>query len=193
MKTRFLAIVLVLAAFSVPCFASAVHVTGDVSANFLGGSTTQQIVNTFAIGDQPLFWGFGWEVILGTSGFGGDYMVSFFGDAGSQWWVDWYAPALFLSFHPIGPNHIVDPFLQVGIGSAGRVMLRGMSWTPSSDLMISIFPYVGGGLNFNLDGLLLGVKAMYTPFNAEIPVTNIPAYPLGTFQVTLSAGFAIRW
>jgi hypothetical protein len=193
MKTRFLALVVMLAALGGPCFASAVHLTADVSANFLGGSTTQQIVNTFSIGDQPLFWGLGWEVILGRVGFGGDYMVDFFKDAASQWWLDWYAPALYLSFHPIGANHVIDPFVQAGIGSAGRVLLRHMAWNHGSDLMISIFPYVAGGLNLNLDGLLLGLKATYTPFNAEIPVTSIPAYPLGTFQVALSLGFSIGW
>ena len=193
MKTRFLALVLVLAAIGAPCFASAVHLTGDLSGNFLGGSNTQQIVNTFAVGDQPLFWGFGWEVILGKLGFGGDYMVDFFRDAGSQWWLDWQAPAMYLSFHPIGANHFVDPFLQAGLGSAGRVLLRGHHWNPDGDLMISLFPFVGGGVNFNLDGLLLGVRALYIPFNAEIPVTYIPAYPLGPLQVSVTAGFSVGW
>jgi hypothetical protein len=193
MKKTFHALVKTLAALGVPCFASAVHLTADVSANFLGGSPTQQIVNTFSIGDQPLFWGLGWEVILGRVGLGGDYMVDFFKDSGSQWWLDWYAPALYLSFHPIGANHFIDPFIQAGIGSAGRVLLRHMSMNPGGNLMISIFPYVAGGLSFNLDGLLLGLKATYTPLHAEIPVTYIPAYPLGTFQVALSAGFSIGW
>ena len=191
MKTRFLAFVLVLAAFSTPCFAATVHLTGDLSANFLGGSTTQEIVNTFAVGDQPLFWGLGWEVILGRFGFGGDYMVSFFKDIGSQWWLDWYAPAFSLSFHPIGANRFIDPFLQAGIGSAGRVLLRGMSMAQGNNLLISVFPFVAAGLNFNLHGLLVGVKAAYIPFNAEIPVTDIPAYPMGSLRVSMSAGFAI--
>jgi hypothetical protein len=193
MKTRFLVIVLVLAAFSVPCFASAVHVTGDVSADFLGGATTQQIVNTFAVGDQPLFWGFGWEVILGNVGFGGDYTVSFFRDAGAQWWVDWYAPALFLSYHPIGANHLIDPFVQLGVGSTGQVLLDIMSYNTTSGLSLSVFPFVAAGVNLNLGGFLLGLKAAYTPYSTEIPVTNIPGHPVGTFQVTATAGFAITW
>jgi hypothetical protein len=193
MKARFLALVLALAAFGAPSFADAVHLTGDLSANFLGGSTTQQIVNTFSVGDQPLIWGLGWEVILGRVGFGGDYMVDFFRDEGSQWWLDWFAPALYMSFHPIGANRFIDPFVQAGIGSAGRVLLRGRQWSAGDDLMISIFPYVAGGLNFNLDGLLLGLKATYMPFNSELPVTYIPAYPLGPLQVSLSAGFSIGW
>jgi len=194
MKTRFLALVLVLAAFSAPCFAGAVHLTGDLSANFLGSATAQQIVNTFAVGDQPLFWGFGWEVIMRRAALGGDYMVSFSQDASAQWWLDWYAPAIALGFHPVGANHFIDPFLQVGLGCAGRVQLRRMmAMGPSSDLMISLFPFAAAGFNFNLDGFLLGLKVAYTPFSTPIPVTNIPAYPLGSIQVSLSAGFAIGW
>ena len=71
MKSRFLVLVLALMAFGMPCFAGAVHLTGNVSADFLGGNSAQQIINTFTIGDQPLFWGLGWEVILGHVGFGG--------------------------------------------------------------------------------------------------------------------------
>jgi hypothetical protein len=121
-------------------------------------------------------------------------MVSFFRDASDQWWLDWYAPALSLSFHPVGANHFVDPFLQVGLGCAGRVPLRRMAMmTPGSELMISIFPYAAAGFNLNLDGVLLGLKAAYTPFSTPIPVTNIPGYPLGSLQISLSAGFSIGW
>jgi opacity protein-like surface antigen len=193
MKRRFLVLVLALAALGAPCFADAVRLTGDLSANFLGGSTTQQIVNTFAVGDQPLFWGFGWEVILGRVGFGADYMVSFFRQAGTQWWLDWYSPALYLSFHPLGANRLLDPFLQMGLGCAGRVLLTGGMGDQGGDLLISLFPTVAAGLNLNLEGLLLGVKATYTPFKTAIPVTDIPAYPLGNLQVSLSAGFSIGW
>jgi hypothetical protein len=195
MKMKFLALIVALAALGGPCFAGAVHVTGDVAADFLGAQSAQQIVNTFALGDQPLLWGFGWDVILNRVGFGGDYMVSFFRDAGSAWWLDWYAPALALSFHPFGGKRVLDPFLQVGIGSAGRVNLGGWRYYSfdQDNLYLSLFPFVTGGLNLNLDGLLLGAKFTYTPYNSPIPVTDIPLYPLGKFQVSLTAGISIGW
>jgi hypothetical protein len=197
MKSKFLVLVLALTALGIPCFAGAVHLTGNVSADFLGGNSAQQIINTFTIGDQPLFWGLGWEVILGHVGFGGDYLVSFYRDAGERWWMDWCAPALFMSYHPFGGRAFFDPFLQVGIGSAGRVFLdrRHMSIypPPTQDLFLSLFPFVGGGMALNLDGLLVSAKVIYTPYSSPIPVTDIPAYPLGKFQVNLSAGISLGW
>ena len=188
MKAKFLVLVLVLSALGMPCFAGAVHLTGSLSADFLGDTSTQQIINTFAVGDQPLFWGPGWEVILDRAGFGGDYQVSFWQDADTQWWLDWYAPALFLSFHPFGGTAFLDPFLAVGIGTAGRVALspRGMGMGHMNpgfqDLpYLSIFPFAAAGLSLNLDGLLIGAKFTYTPAQLPVP-TGLPPYPLGKFQ-----------
>ena len=195
MKSTFLVLVLALAALGMPCFAGAVHLTGIVSADFLGGNSPQQSINTFTVGDQPLFWGFGWEVIVNHFGFGGDYMVSFYQDASEHWWLDWNAPALFLSFHPLGGRSFLDPFLQVGIGSSGRVFLAqqpaSMGPGPGQDLALSLFPFVGGGLALNLESLLLSAKVVYTPYSSPIPVTDIPAYPMGKFQVTVSAGISL--
>ena len=197
MKSTFLVLALALAALGMPCFAGAVHLTGIVSADFLGGSPPPQSINTFTAGDQPLFWGCGWEVIINHFGFGGDYMVSFSQDAGEHWWLDWYAPALFLSFHPLGGRSFLDPFLQVGIGSSGRVFLdqraASMGPGPAQDLSLSLFPFVGGGLALNLESLLLSAKVVYTPYSSQIPVTDIPGYPMGRFQVTLSAGISLGW
>jgi hypothetical protein len=197
MKSTFLVLVLALAALGTPCFAGAVHLTGTVSADFLAGSSTQQMIDTFAAGDQPLFWGLGWEVIMGRVGFGGDYLVSFSQDAGEHWWLDWYAPALFVSFHPLGGKSFLDPFLELGVGSSGRVLLEPartpMGPAPSQDLSLALFPFAGGGIAFNLDGFLLSVKAVYTPYSSQVPATDIPAYPLGKFQVTVSGGISIGW
>ncbi|MGD0726101.1 MAG: hypothetical protein ABSB63_11120 [Spirochaetia bacterium] len=197
MKSTFLVLVLALAALGMPCFAGAVHLTGNVSADFLGGNSAPQIINTFTVGDQPLFWGFGWEVIIDHFGFGGDYLVSFYQDAGEHWWLDWYAPALFLSFHPLGGRSFLDPFLQVGIGSSGRVLLEPQRMPvgtgPTQNLSLSLFPFVGGGLALNIESLLLSAKVVYTPYSSQIPVTDIPSYPLGKFQVTLSAGISLGW
>ena len=67
-------------------------------------------------------------------------MVSFFRDAFTQWWLDWYAPALSLSYHPFGGNSFLDPFLQAGIGSAGRVMLARRPPASPSRALPLLFP-----------------------------------------------------
>lgn len=193
MKSKVLALVLTLAALSAPCFASAVHLTGNLSADFFQVTSADQIIATFSGSDQSILWGFGWEVILDRLGFGGDYNVRFFQDTTSAWWLDWVVPVLFMSYHPFGSNRILDPFLQVGFGSAGRVNIDGGEGRYADNLYLSLFPFIAAGLALNLDGLLLSAKAAYTPYNGEIPAADIAAYPLGKLQVTLSAGLCIGW
>jgi hypothetical protein len=193
MKLKACVLALALVPAAMP-FAGAVHLTTDLSADFLQGTSAQQIVSTFAAADQPLLWGFGWEVIPHRMGFGGDYQVSFSQDAAAGWWLDWYAPALYLSYHPVGGLQFLDPFLEVGMGCAGRVFLSALPESdPSRALYLALFPFMAAGLSVNLDGLLIGAKVTYTPYKAQIPVTSIPVDPLGTFQVTLSACVSLGW
>jgi hypothetical protein len=194
MKMKAVILMLALAPFSSSLFAGALHLTTDLSADFLPGTSARQIVSTFAVADQPVMWGFGWEIVPGRLGFGGEYLVSFAQEASTGWWLDWYAPALALAWHPVGGNRFLDPFFQAGLGAAGRVHLTGMQGTAAEpSLSLALFPFVAGGLNVNLDGLLVGVKGIYTPFKSAVPVTNIPLYPLGDFQVTVSAGVSVGW
>ncbi len=197
MKSKLVVCILALAAFGAPCFAGAVQLTGSLSADFLSGPSAGDIIDTFSLGGQPVFWGVGGEVVLHRVGFGGDYMVSFFQSPEGAWWLDWYAPALFVSFHPIGVNRFIDPFFDAGFGCAGRVFLGpATSYWPLSATglpSISLFPFVAGGISLNLDGFLLKAKATYTPFVTPIPVTILPAYPLGEVQVAITAGFSINW
>jgi hypothetical protein len=194
MKVKAFVLALALATLSLPVFAGAVHLTTDISSDFLQGTSAREMVSTFAVADRPLLSGFGWEVIPGRMGFGGNYQVSFSKDAMAGWWLDWYAPALFLSYHPLGARRFLDPFVEVGMGCAGRVALSGMP-DPSGyrSLSLALFPFLAGGLSLNLDGLLLGAKFTCTPYAAPIPVTTIPVYPLGEFQVTFSAGVSLGW
>jgi len=124
-------------------------------------------------------------------------MVSFSQDAGAHWWLDWNAPALFVAFHPLPGRSFLDPFVQMGVGSAGRVFLDQQPpyGGPGSrqDLSLSLFPFVGAGLSLNLDGFLLSMKGVYTPYASAVPATDIPAYPMGKFQVTVSGGVSIGW
>ena len=150
-----LILTLAIAALGAPCFASAVHVSADLTADFATGASAPQIIATFLDGSQPVLGGFGWEVILGRMGFGGDYEVDFHKDASASWWLDWYAPALYLSLHPVGANHFLDPFVQIGFGSAGRVSLQGMSAPDFNDqLMLSLFPFVAAGLGLNISNII---------------------------------------
>lgn len=193
MKMKALLLVLALVPAAMP-FAGAVHLTTNLSADFLQGTSARQIVSTFAVADQPLLWGFGWEVIPGRAGFGGDYQVSFTQDAAAGWWLDWYAPALYLSYHPLGGRRFLDPFGEVGAGCAGRVFLSvPPNPIPSRSLYLAVFPFVAAGLTMNLDGLMVGAKVAWTPYKAQIPVTTIPVDPLGSFQVTLIAGVSLGW
>jgi hypothetical protein len=192
MKVKAFVLALALVPAALP-FAGAVHLTTDLSADFLQGTSAQEIISTFGVADQPLLWGFGWEVIPSKVGFGGAYQVSFSQDAAAGWWLDWYAPALYLSFHPVGGRRLLDPFLEAGMGCAGRVFLSALPVTVNRSLYLALFPFVAGGLNLDLDGLLLGAKVTYTPYKAQIPVTSIPVDPLGTFQVTVSAGVSLGW
>lgn len=194
MKLKAFVLALALAPLSIPAFAGAVHLTTDLSSDFLQGTSAQDMIATFAIADQPLLSGIGWEVIPDRMGFGGNYQVSFSQDTLSGWWLDWYAPALYLSYHPLGTHRFLDPFLEAGMGCAGRVALSRMP-NPSGNrsLSLALFPFIAGGLSLDLDGLLIGAKITYTPYAAPIPVTTIPLYPLGAFQVTLSAGVSLGW
>jgi len=123
MKLKAFVLALGLVPLSMYGFAGAVHLTTDLSADFLPGTSAQQIMPTFAAAERPLQWGFGWEVMPGRMGFGGSYQVSFSQDTLKGWWLDWYAPALYLSFHPLGTRRFLDPYLEVGMGCAGRVFL----------------------------------------------------------------------
>jgi hypothetical protein len=193
MKPKSLAIALLAAALAAPCFAGGIHVTADLSADFGADATAQAVISTFSLGSQPLLWGCGWEIIPDRVGFGGSYDVSFFQEEGSGWWLDWECPAVFMSYHPLGANRLLDPFLQVGAGCAGRVNLGMGAGGVYDNLFLSLYPFAAGGLALNLDGLLLQVKGSYTPYNGAIPVTDFSTYPLGKFQVTLSGGLALTW
>jgi len=183
----------ITAAAAAPCAAGSVHLTGSLSQDFLRGTSAQTIIGTFTGPEQPRFAGLGWEVILGKVGFGGDYMASFLRAPDTQWWLDWYAQPLFLSFHPLRRGFALDPFVQAGLGSAGRVLLHRWTGTPDSNLFLSVFPFVAGGLDLNLDGFLIGAKVSYAPFMTPPPATAFDNAPIGQIQATVSVGIALDW
>jgi hypothetical protein len=171
------------AAFAVPV----VSLTGAIAANFDAVPSVQQAIETFQA-NQPL-WGFGWEVVPRRMGIGGLVMVNFFRDAQSAWVLDWSAQPVYLSYHIFGGGAFLDPFIQAGIGCTGRVPLEGAAVGMPS-LYLSLFPFLAAGLSLNLEGFLLGAKLAYAPFSAPVPVTDIPAYPTGSIQVTVFTGIS---
>ncbi len=185
---------LAIAAIGTPVFAGSVHLTGNLQADFLKGPSAHQIIDTFTSPGQPPFAGVGWEVIIDRVGFGGDYSASFTRTPMGSWWLDWLAQPLFLSYHFFRSGHTLDPFVQAGVGCAGRVYLQDWPQTQVSDnLSISIFPFVAAGLGLDLSGLLVSAKMSYAPFMSAPPASPISSYPLGNVQMTLSAGIAIDW
>ncbi len=198
MKTRAFTITVAilaatLGAIGAPGFAGSLHLTGGVSTDYLRGPNAQQIIDSFASPSQPPFSGVGWEVIIGKVGFGGEYDASFIRAGQGTWWVDWYAQPLFLSWHPFRAGSVLDPFVQAGLGSAGRAFVGDWAGNLSSNLYISIFPFVAGGLALDLSGFLLSGKVSYAPFMSPPPGTVFNDYPPGNVQVTFAAGIAIDW
>ncbi len=183
---RAMIILVLLAAASAGFAVPVVSLTGAMAANFDAVPSVQQAMEGFQA-NRPI-WGFGWEVVPRRLGIGGLLMVNFFRDAASQWVLDWSAQPLYLSYHIFGGGAFLDPFLQAGFGSTGRVPLEG---TAGPGLHLSVFPFVAAGLSLNLEGFVLGTKLSYAPFSAPIPVTDIPPYPTGSFQVVVYTGIAL--
>ena len=157
------------------------------------GPSAQQIIDTFSSPGQPPFGGVGWEVIIGRVGFGGEYGASFSRTSQGPWWVDWMTQPLFLSYHPFRSGYFLDPFIQAGVGCAGRVYLDQWTGDATGNLYLSIYPFVAAGLSLDLSGFLVSGKVSYAPFMTSPPAPSISSYPLGNVQVTLAAGIAIDW
>lgn len=165
--------------------------TGDAVANFEQRPTATEVVDTFATSNQPLYWGLGFEVIHRHVGFGGLYTANFVRTTASDWWLDWYGEAFYFSYHLFRHRTLIDPFLSVGLGSAGRVWLGPSSMTGEASLLLSIFPVLSAGLGVNLDGLYLGGKMSYLPVVAPPPVSPFDNVPLGRFLFTASFGLSL--
>jgi len=73
-------------------------------------------------GKNPVY-GMAWEVIFDNIGLGGHYGVYFkeLVDYGleEEWDMDWKGD-MFLSYHFFGEKTFIDPFVEIGIGNAGR-------------------------------------------------------------------------
>jgi hypothetical protein len=195
MKAKALAICLLasLAILASSAFAEArVDVSAVISKDFMSSPSFDQAVR--ALGNDSPFCGIGWEVVLGHIGIGGQYLVDFHEDSPDSWWLDWNGEAAYASYHLFGARSAVDPFVDAGIGSAGRVFL-GPADCDAARLAISVYPFASAGASIDLHGLRLGAKLSYALGPTAIPATTIPDYPIGRFQVCAFAGFSFgpRW
>lgn len=187
MKATVIALALSCLAFS--AYADArVDLTAVISKDFAVSPSLNQAVE--ALQAQTPLGGFGWEVVFDHIGIGGSYAVDFHKDAPSAWWLDWESQALYASFHILGCRSFIDPFVDAGIGCAGRVFL-GPSADTGSALALTLYPFVSAGAALELNGLRVGAKLSYALGQSAIPVTEIPQYPLGNFQLSAFAGFSI--
>ena len=165
-----------------------VDVTAVISKDFMSSPSFNQAVS--ALGNDTTFGGIGWEVVMDHIGIGGQYLVDFHEDSPNGWWLDWNGQAAYASYHILGASSFIDPFVDLGVGSAGRVFL-GPEATGASRLAISVFPFASAGASLDLQGFRLGAKLSCSLGHTAIPATSIPDYPLGRFQVSVFAGWSI--
>ena len=165
-----------------------VDVTAVIAKDFMSSPSFHQAVR--ALGNDTAFGGFGWEVVMDHIGIGGQYLVDFHEDDPNGWWLDWNGQAAYASCHLFGASSFVDPFVDLGLGSAGRVYL-GPGATGASRLAISVFPFASAGASLDLQGFRVGAKLSCSLGRTAIPATSIPDYPLGRFQVSAFAGWSL--
>ena len=138
-----------------------------------------------------------WEVILGQIGFGMTYLGDFTSvtsespDLEYEWYFDWIGSWDF-RYHILG-NFAIDPFLEFGLGSAGRVDISDYEGNDDlrDPLQLSLFTQGGGGAALRLDNFHIGGKLLYRISNSPIPATQFETYPLKNFQLAFFGGFSI--
>jgi hypothetical protein len=197
---RLIAVMILLVGIIFPAYSDMeARVIAATSVPFMEIPEPSDVLKAIRTRQSELFYGIGWEVIMNHVGIGGNYLVDFYRDENRKWSVDWFAEALYASYHLFGAGSFIDVFAQAGIGSAGSVYLGGdyynrhQSTDPNYQLTlqrltIGIFPYVAAGAAINLSGLIIGTKLNYMPFITPPPVTDFDAYPLKNFQVMIFIG-----
>lgn len=183
-------VVFMLIAIGVSFGQTRMSLTGEAVANFRAQPSAGQVAASFTTANQPLFWGIGYEVVMRHVGLGGVYTGNFTKGSADEWWFDWYGEAFYVSYHLFARRRVIDPFVTLGIGSAGRVYLGPASGTLPADstLLLSIFPVASAGLGLDLSGLYLSLKLSYLPVVSPPPATTFENVPIGRFLAVASAG-----
>jgi hypothetical protein len=198
MKKTTILIGLLLAAMSAAAFGESFRLGTSVGAELLDRPTFESIQQEFDEGTNLLS-GLYWEVLRDHLGFGMTYLVDFqrldspYPEMQYLWFVDWVG-SFDLRYH-FFEDFFLDPFLEAGLGSAGRVDISSYeeNGLPGVEdpLELSVFGQVGGGLAFRLSGLHLGARLLYRVFNDVPPATEFQPYPLKGFRFDLFGGFSL--
>ena len=142
--------------------------------------------------------GFYWEVIPNHIGYGMtcnflfDRQESLLPEVDYQWTMDWIATWDF-RYHPLRWSFI-DPFVEFGLGSAGRVDITDYEEygldedLAENPLFLSLFAQVGWGLGFRLGAFNVGTRMVYRLWNEPPPGTRFEPYPLDDFNVGVFGG-----
>jgi hypothetical protein len=162
-----------------------VNLVGVIGKDFIEPPTVDQAFS--ALRDGMSLGGIGWEVVIRRFGLGGTYLVHFEPDANDSWWLDWEVQPIFASCHLLGGGAQIDPFVDAGLGCAGRVYL-GPAMISGERLGISLYPFASAGLALNLDTFRVGTKLSFMPWQGRIPATPIAGYEVGECQLQVFAG-----
>ncbi len=163
----------------------------ELMENPLGEETPKELE-----GEVAVIPGIYWEVLLGHLGFGMTYLADFTpvetAASGTEydWYLDWIGTWDF-RYHIFG-GFGIDPFLELGIGNAGRVRLSEDDYSndQATPLLMSLFVQAGGGAAIRLGNMHLGGKVLYRISNDPIPATQYELYPLKDFQLSFFGGFS---
>jgi len=198
MKKTTILIGLLLAAMSAAAFGESFRLGTSVGAELLDRPTFESLQREFDEGTNLLS-GLYWEVLRDHLGFGMSYLVDFqrldspYPEMQYLWFVDWVG-SFDLRYH-FFEDFFLDPFLEAGLGSAGRVDISSYeeNGLPGVEdpLELSVFGQVGGGLAFRLSGLHLGARLLYRVFNDVPPATEFQPYPLKGFRFDFFGGFSL--
>jgi len=165
-----------------------------VAAELAGEVSCKNFLESIADSPEVLF-GVYWEGMLNHLGFGMTSLGKFNrieDNAEIEWEFDWIG-SLDFRYH-FTEASFLDPFVEFGIGCAGRVKLpeysneHSYSYKDAELLMLSIFFQAGGGIAVRLDRFHAGIKVLYRIMNEHAPVTAYELYPLYKLESVFFAG-----